>query len=105
MEAGFSPVEQGGCGLSEPIPIGPKAMASELLLEESPDALKEIQVRTVRGQPEREHPALLGRPPRAHGGRTVIADVVEYQHQIVPGPRVGHALQKGGEAGASPGAG
>ena len=61
MEVGFSPVEQSSCGLSEPIPIGPKAMASELLLEEAPDALQEVQVRTVRGQPERKHPALLVR--------------------------------------------
>lgn len=69
MEARFGLVKQGGRSLSESIPIGPEAIASELLLEESLDALEEVQVRTVRGQSEREHTALLGRPPGAHGSK------------------------------------
>jgi hypothetical protein len=40
MAARFGLVEQGGGGSPESFPIGPKAMAGQLLREEAPDALQ-----------------------------------------------------------------
>jgi hypothetical protein len=40
MAARFGLVEQGGGGSPESFPIGPQAMAGQLLREEAPDALQ-----------------------------------------------------------------
>ena len=73
-------------------------MAGQLLLEEAPDALQQSAVWGVGWPPEGQQAALLGRPPGAPGRGALVADVVEHQHQILRGPRLGDLLQKGGEA-------
>ena len=101
MEAGFSPVEQSSCGLSERIPIGPRAMAGELLLQEPPDALQEVQVRPVRRQPEGEAPGPPGPPTGCDRRRTVIAELSNTSTRSSFGPASGRRTQKGGETGPS----
>ena len=98
MAARFGLVEQGGGGSPESFPIGPQAMAGQLLREEAPDARQQIAVWGVGWQPEGPQAALLGRPPGAPGRGALVAAVVEHQHQILLGPRLGDLLQKGGEA-------
>ncbi len=68
VKARLGLIQQGGRGLAQPFLVGPEAVTSQLLLEEAPNALHEVQIRTVGGQPEGEHPTLLIRPPCTHGG-------------------------------------
>src|SRR5215218_1555167 len=83
MEQGVGLVQQRDRGLTQTLPIGPKAMAGELLLEEVPDALEQIEVRGIGRQPEREAASVLLGPPGAHRLGAMVTDIVQHQHQIL----------------------
>ncbi len=73
-------------------------MATELVLEVTPDTLYQIQLRSVRWQPERSHPLVRGQPPPLGDLALVIADVVQAHHQRSIGEG-GHQVIKEGDEG------
>ena len=97
VEAGFEASEQGGGGRLESVDVRPEAVTGELLLEEAPDPLDQVEGRRVRRQPEGNDPAVLCRPPRADRRGPMITDVVHHQHQGVVGPGLGDLIHKRGK--------
>src|SRR5215213_6445209 len=73
-------------------------MATELVLEVTPDTLHQIQLRSVRWQPERSHPLVMGQPPPLGDLALVIADVVQDHHHRSIGEG-GHQVIKEGDEG------
>src|SRR5215207_1690585 len=73
-------------------------MATELDLEVTPDTLHQIQLRSVRWQPERSHPLVMGQPPPLGDLALVIADIVQDHHQRSIG-ECGHQVIKEGDEG------
>lgn len=67
--------------LLESFEVVPPAMAAQLVLQEAPDALHQIEVRRVRRQPERLAALGVALPAGAQCAALVIADVVEHDHR------------------------
>lgn len=68
VEARLELVEEDGSGGLHSRDIGPEAVAGDLLFEEAPDPLNQVEGGHVGRAPEGNHPAVPGRPPRAEGG-------------------------------------
>jgi hypothetical protein len=72
-------------------------MAGELLLEEVPHALEQIEVGGMGRQPKREAASVL-RGPRAHRLGAMVTEIVKHQHQILLRSGLANRLQKGRDA-------
>src|SRR5215207_6283276 len=53
-------------------------MAAELSFDVAPDALHQVQLRSVGRQPERTHPVVMRHPPVLGEPTLVVADIVQH---------------------------
>ena len=77
--------------------IGPPAMAAELVFEVAPDALHQVQLRSVRRQPQRPHPVVMSHPPVLGQPPLVVADIVQHDDHGAIRERRHQMIEEGDE--------
>jgi hypothetical protein len=61
--------------------IGPPTVTAELGFDVAPDALYQVQLRSIDRQLQRTHPVVIGHPPVLGKPNLVVADIVQDHHE------------------------
>lgn len=72
-------------------------MTGQLLFDEAPDALDQVELRAIRWEPEHADPLRVCREPRAQRRGLVVGRVIQHQHPMVLRPAGRDLLEERGE--------
>ena len=98
MEVDFQPSQELSGGLFEAVDVIPPAVAGQPACEVSPQTFNEVELRRIRGQPERLEAVRVLLPPGAQFGTLVIARVIKHDDERLLGrKRPSQLLQEGHE--------
>ncbi|HEV2126750.1 MAG TPA: hypothetical protein VGW38_28670 [Chloroflexota bacterium] len=84
-------IEQAAGGTLQGRDLGPPAVIAELVLEVTPDALDQVELRRIGGQPQGADAVAVGHPSAVDHVAVVVADIVKH-HDHLPLRELGHHL-------------